>query len=343
MLRLALIGFGNVGQGLAQLLLDKAADLNARYGFSASIVAVSTLRKGGLYQPMGLDLAALLRAGQAGNFATYPDSAGLVRNLDPLATIRQTNADVVIEVTYTDYITGEPALSHVRAALELGKHVVTANKGPIALAYHDLAALAAQQRCFFGYEGTVMGGTPTLRLARAGLAGCTLGGFRGLLNGTTNFILTEMEAGRSYADALAEAQRLGYAEADPSGDVDGWDTLLKLVIVANAIMGLSLTMSAAERQGIAHLTSADVRTAQVEGKRWKLVASVQRTDAGVTAAVRPEALPLSDPLATVMGVTNAITYTTDLLGPVTLIGAGAGPIPTGFALLSDLLELHRRW
>jgi homoserine dehydrogenase len=342
MLRLALIGFGNIGQGLAQLLIEKAADLDARYGFSASIVAVSTLRKGGLYQPTGLDLTALLRAGQAGSFASYPDTVGLVRNLDPLATIRQTNADVVIEVTYTDYTTGEPALSHVRAALELGKHVVTANKGPIALAYRDLAVLAAQHQCFLGYEGTVMGGTPTLRLARAGLAGCTINGFRGLLNGTTNFMLTEMEAGKSYADALAEAQRLGYAEADPSGDVDGWDTLVKLVIVANTIMGLSLTMDAAERQGIAHLTSADIRSAQAEGKRWKLVASVQHTDTELIASVHPEALPLSDPLATVMGATNAITYTTDLLGPVTLIGAGAGPIPTGFALLSDLLELHRR-
>ncbi|MBX3085331.1 MAG: homoserine dehydrogenase [Anaerolineae bacterium] len=340
MYRLALIGFGNVGQGLAQILLKKGELLERRYGFKASIVAVATLRKGSLYHPTGLDLQALLAAGQAGSFDSYPTTPGLIRGRDPLATIRATDADVVVETTYTNFQTAEPALTHVCTALELGKHVITANKGPVALAYHEIAALAARKQAFFGCEGTVMGGTPALRLARMSLAGCTISGARGVINGTTNFILTQMEQGQSYADALAEAQRLGYAEADPSGDVEGYDALGKLVILANTVMGLTLKFDEVTRQGITHLTPEDIRAAQADNMRWKLIASVKTSPAGTTAYVRPERLPLSDPLANLDGSTNAITYLTDLVGAVTLVGSGAGPEPTGFALLSDLLELH---
>ncbi|MFN8421704.1 MAG: homoserine dehydrogenase [Anaerolineae bacterium] len=341
--RLALIGFGNVGQGLAQILLDKASVLKAEQGFEAKIVAVATLRKGSLYHPDGLDLKALIAAAQTGNFNAYPDTAGLVRGLDPLATIRETNADVIAENTYTDFNTAEPALTHVRTALTLGKHVITANKGPVALAYREIEALAKQNNVYFGYEGTVMGGTPSLRLARLGLAGCTISGFRGIINGTTNFILTQMETGKGYADALAEAQHLGYAEADPTGDVEGYDALGKLIIVANTIMGLALKIKEVERVGITKISSGDIKQAQAEAKRWKLIAGVRKSaDGQVQASVRPELIPLGDPLASVGGGINAITYDTDLLGSVTLIGAGAGPQATGFALLSDLLELDRR-
>ena len=342
MYRLALVGFGNVGQGLASILLKKGELLERRYGFKASIVAVSTLRKGSLYHPTGLDLQALLDAGRAGSFDTYPTAPGLIRGRDPLATIRDTDADVVVETTYTNFETAEPALTHVFTALELGKHVITANKGPVALAYHEIAALAARKQVYFGYEGTVMGGTPALRLARIALAGCEISGLRGVINGTTNFILTQMEQGQSYEAALAEAQRLGFAEADPTGDVEGYDALGKLIILANTVMGLTLKFDAVERIGITKLTIDDIRAAQANNMRWKLVASVNTSAKGTTAYVRPEQLPLSDPLATLDGGTNAITYLTDLMGSVTLVGAGAGPVATGFALLSDLLELHNQ-
>jgi homoserine dehydrogenase len=340
-LRLALIGFGTVGQGLAEILHSSVAALAAQHNFRASIVAVSDLLKGAVYHPDGLDIAALLEAGRAGKLAQYPEQPGLVRGLDALATIRQSNADTIIEVSYTDLKTGEPALSHVRAAFDAGKNVIVTNKGPVALAYKELAARAALKGLYFGYEGTVMSGTPALRLARTALAGCTISEVRGILNGTTNYILTRMESGTSYAGALAEAQRMGYAEADPTGDVEGFDAAGKVVIVANVILGASLRMDDVDRTGITALTPADIDAARAASERWKLVARARRTPDGIIASVRPERLLLSDPLAAVGGVANAITYETDMLGSVTLVGPGAGRRETGFAILSDLLELAK--
>jgi homoserine dehydrogenase len=186
-----------------------------------------------------------------------------------------------------------------------------------------------------------MSGTPALRLARTALAGCHIGEVRGILNGTTNFILTEMEAGASYADALAEAQRLGYAEADPTADVEGHDALGKLLILSAVVMDAPLKRDQVARQGISHITLGDVRRAQVEGKRWKLIAQLRREGGRVEARVGPQAIPVTAPLAGVAGATNAITYVTDLLGEVTLVGPGAGRRETGFALLADLLDIHR--
>jgi homoserine dehydrogenase len=187
-----------------------------------------------------------------------------------------------------------------------------------------------------------MSGTPALRLARTALVGCTITEVRGILNGTTNFILTAMENGATYAAALAEAQRLGYAEANPAGDVEGFDAAGKLVIIAKTILGTPIDMDDVARTGITGLKPADINSARATGERWKLIARARRAKKGLVASVKPERLPLSDPLANVGGVTNAITYETDLLGPVTLIGAGAGRRETGFAILSDLLELARQ-
>jgi homoserine dehydrogenase len=337
--RLALIGFGTVGQGLAEILHANGESLAARQGFRAVIVAVSDLLKGAVYHPDGLDIAVLLKARD--NLSAYPDQPGLVRGLDAMQTIARTNADTIIEVSYTDLKTGEPALSHVRAAFEAGKSAILTNKGPVALAYRELAANAQKRGLYFGYEGTVMSGTPVLRMARTDLAGCTIREVRGIVNGTTNYILTQMESGAAYAEALAEAQRLGYAEADPTGDVEGFDAAGKVVILANTVLGASLTMADVERVGITKLTPQDIASARTGGERWKLIGRARHTDSGVRASVKPERLPLTDPLASISGATNAITYETDLLGPVTLVGPGAGRKETGFAILSDLLEMAR--
>ena len=340
--KLALIGFGTVGQGLAEILRDRADELRAKHGFEAQVVAISDSMKGSVYHPDGLALDALLTTVQeTGSLDGYPDTPGLVRGWDSLTTIRNSNADTVVEVAWTDLQTGEPAISHIRAAFETGKHVVTSNKGPAALAYRELKSLADAQNVHWGIEGTVMSGTPALRLARTALAGCRISEIRGILNGTTNFILTQMEAGATYADALAEAQRLGYAEADPTADVEGHDALGKLLILSAAVMDTPLSPKEVACQGITHLTSDEVKQAQAEGKRWKLIARLRRLGDRLEASVSPQAIPLTDPLAGVSGVTNAITYVTDLLGEVTLVGPGAGRRETGFALLADLLAIHR--
>ncbi|MBZ0310652.1 MAG: homoserine dehydrogenase, partial [Anaerolineae bacterium] len=183
---------------------------------------------------------------------------------------------------------------------------------------------------------------PTLTLGLNALAGCDVTEIRGILNGTTNYILTEMEAGNPYSAVLEQAQALGYAEADPTADVEGFDALSKVLILANTLMGAHLTVEDIPCIGIMALTLDDIHRAKAENKRWKLIGSVKNDNGKIYGRVEPMLLPLTDPLASISGVTNAITFSTDLLGSITLIGPGAGQMPTGFAVLSDLLQIHRR-
>lgn len=335
-MKIALIGFGVVGQGLLEILRDKGTDLKAQYGFEAQVVAVATRSKGTLYNPAGLDIPTLLAA--ANDFSGYPDTAGLIRGTDILSLIKTCNADVMVECSHTNLQTGQPALDYCYAAFDSGKHVVLANKGPVAVGYNELVAHAAQAGKQLRFEATVMAGTPSIRLAMQALAGCKITEARGILNGTTNYILTQMEGGMSYADALAQAQQLGYAEADPAGDVEGWDAAGKVIILARALFNSTITFKDMDVKGITGITSDDVKAAAEAGEKWKLVARIT-ADGG---SVQPVRVKLSNPLAAVSGATNAITYTTDLLGDVTLVGSGAGKLQTGFGLLSDLLDIAGR-
>jgi homoserine dehydrogenase len=338
--RLALIGFGSAGQGLAQILRYHSEWLARRYAVAPRIVAVCTRGRGSLYDPDGLDAAALLEAIERdGHLRNLPTQ----RDWRALDMIEQAAADVLVELSPTDLATGEPATSYIRAALARGMHAITANKGPIALHFAELRRLAAEANLYLGFEGTVMSGTPALRLGWSDLAGCNVLELRGIVNGTTNYILTQMEGGMSYAEALAEAQRLGYAEADPTGDVEGYDAAGKAVILANIVMDARLSLTDVDRAGITTLTRDTIEAARSAGERWKLIARVWREGDEVRASVQPTRLALSHPLAGVGGATNAITFTTDLLGDVTLIGPGAGGAATGFAILSDILAMHLLW
>ena len=338
--RIAMIGFGTVGQGLAEILVEKGDLLEQQHGVRFQIVAISDLLKGSLYQATGLDPAVLLEVvRRTGKLEDYPVNRGLFTGLDSLETIRRSNADTVVEISWTDVQTGQPAIDHVKAAFENGKNAVLTNKGPVALAYNELAEMAAAEGVQFRFEGTVMSGTPAIRLAQRALAGCQISQIQGILNGTTNYILTQMETGQSYANALTEAQRLGYAEADPTADVEGWDAAGKAVILANVLMGGDLKVADVDRTGISALTLADVEAAKAAGERWKLIAKVWQAAGTTRASVTPTRVPLSHPLAGVGGAVNAVTYTTDLLGDVTLVGPGAGKMETGYAVLGDLLEI----
>jgi homoserine dehydrogenase len=256
--------------------------------------------------------------------------------------IEKCEADIIAELTYTDIKTGEPATSYIRKALRMGKHVVTSNKGPAALYYKDLSELARQNGLQFRIEGTVMSGTPVFHLFESGLAGNGIREVRGILNGTTNFILSKMEQdGMEYADALALAQKLGYAEADPTADVEGFDALAKVVILSNVLLGGSLKTTDVPCKGISSITKADVEAAKAQGFRYKLIGHAKSENGVITASVSPQKLPLSDPLAGVMGAQNALSLETDLMGKITIQGAGAGKLETGFAILSDILAVHR--
>jgi homoserine dehydrogenase len=336
-MRLILIGFGNVGQGLAQILHDKAEDLKNRHGFEAQIVGVATGSRGIIAHHAGLAIPDLLDAISTDNFDHYPYSDGLRRYDDAVQMIRETQADVLVEASPTNLNTAQPALAHIEAALATGKHIVTANKGPIARDLPHLRQLAQAKQLQIRFEATVMAGTPSIATGIELLAGCTIKEARGILNGTTNYILTQMENGLSYQAALQQAQELGYAETDPTADVEGWDAAAKVLILLAGVFGKQAQVSDLAVTGITGITQADIENAKQAGERYKLIASA--TPHG--GSVQPVRLPLSNPLAHVGGATNAITFATDLMGDITLIGAGAGKLETGSALLADLLAIHR--
>jgi homoserine dehydrogenase len=336
-MRLILIGFGNVGQGLAQILHDKTEDLKIRHGFEVQIVGVATGSRGIIAHHTGLAIPDLLDAMSKGSFDHYPYSDGLRRYDDAVQMIRETQADVLVEASPTNLNTAQPALSHIEAALETGKHIVTANKGPIARDLPRLRQLAQANQLQIRFEATVMAGTPSIATGIELLSGCTINEARGILNGTTNYILTQMENGLSYQAALKQAQELGYAETDPTADVEGWDAAAKVLILLAGVFGKQAQVSDLVVTGITGITQADIENAKQAGERYKLIASATANG----GSVQPVRLPLSNPLAHVGGATNAITFATDLMGDITLIGAGAGKLETGSALLADLLAIHR--
>ena len=339
--RIAFIGFGVVGQGLVEILLEQKEELKKNYGFEYSVVAVSDKMKGAVYDENGLDLHKLLDlVKDTGKIEDYP---GGIKEWDSLKTITETNANLIVEVSWTDIKTGEPAISHIKAAIKCHKHIVMTNKGPIALAARELLSMAKTNGVEIKFEGTVLSGTPALNLGVYNLASSKITKVAGIVNGTTNYILTEMEKGLSYEYALKQAQELGYAEADPTADVEGFDALGKIVILTNVVMGGNLTKDQVPCQGITKITSQDIEDAKKEGKRWKLIAGAElKGDGSVEAYVRPEKIPLDHPLAAVSGPINALTYTTKYLGDVTIVGPGAGREATGYALLTDILDIHRK-
>ncbi len=339
--KLAFIGFGVVGQGLSEILLEKKQMLKEKYDLDFTIVAISDFMKGSVYEEEGLDMKMILDLVKKGKkIDEYPTGK---KGMDSLETIKETNADVIIEVTYTDVKTGEPALTHIKTALEHKKHVISTNKGPVVKEVKNLIKLAKKNKVQYGFEGVVLAGTPSINLAQYTLAGNTISGFKGILNGTTNYILTQMEEGMSYDDALKKAQELGYAEADPTGDVEGLDALGKVVILSNVVLGKNIAWDQVDRKGITEISIEDISKAKAEGKRWKLIGKAElREDGSFFAKVAPEKLPLTDPLAGVMGATNALTFETDELGSVTIVGPGAGKRETGFSLLIDLININRK-
>ncbi len=334
--KIGLIGFGTVGRGISEILLDKKEYLKEKYGFEFDIVAVADFAYGNVYNPDGLDIPLMLE--QAGKKEKFTKD---LTDLNTIQLIKDSNVTVWCELTFTDLNTGGPAVDHVKAALSSGKHIVTSNKGPAALLYPEMKALADENGVKFLIEGTVCAGTPVINLADGPLAGCTISKIAGILNGTTNYMLTEMEKGMSYDEVLKIAQDLGYAEADPTGDVEGYDARGKVTILANIVMDAGIKITDVPCQGITDITPDDIDFAKKQGKRWKLIGSIEKKGDKVIASVAPEMVDISHPLAGVMGATNALTFTTDLLGDVTIVGPGAGKIETGFSILTDLLAIHR--
>jgi homoserine dehydrogenase len=342
--KLGLIGCGTVGQGLLEILRNKKDDLRDKLNFEVKVVAISDKLKGSLLIPEGIELERLLGLLDKGKKIDdyFEGTTSEVEQMDPLEMIEKCDAGIIAELTYTDIQTAEPATSYVKKALQSGKHVVTSNKGPAALYYPELKKLADENNLFFRIEGTVMSGTPVFNLFESGFSGNTIKEIKGILNGTTNFILSKMEEeNMDYEEALTLAQKLGYAEADPTADVEGYDALAKVVILSNVLLGGNIKPSDAKREGITSLSKEEILKAKQEGYRYKLIASTKKENGQIEASVSPQKLLLSDPLAGIMGANNALTFDLDLLGKVTIQGPGAGKTETGYSILTDMLSIHR--
>ena len=334
---IAFIGFGTVGRGLADLLIEKKTELKEKYSLEYRVVAISDIKTGSILDDNGIDLKEALRLADSNiSIETMPAKK---KGLSALETIKESSSNSIVEVTWTNITDGEPGYSHMKTALLSGKHVVTTNKGPIALHYNDLMTIASAKGAKLKFKGTVLSGTPTFNLFDGPLAACSTSSIRGIVNGTTNLILSEMEKGRSYAEVLKDAQRMGYAEADPTMDVDGWDAAAKVTILANYFYGISITPKDVKRKGITSIALDDVMAAKARGERIKLIARADKKGSNVEVSVSPVPMPTTDPLANIMGVTNALTFTTDCLGDITIVGPGAGRRATGYALLTDLISI----
>jgi homoserine dehydrogenase len=333
---LALLGFGNVGRALARLLLAKRAELLQRYGLACRVIGIATGRHGTAIDPEGIDLEqalALTDTGQSLVELTTSPQPG-----SSLAFIESCRAEVLIETTPVNYATGQPAVDFLRAALNAGMHAITANKGPVVHAYRELRDLARMRGRGFYFESAVMDGAPVFSLWRQTLPAARLLSFRGILNSTTNLILTLMEEGESFEDALAQAQSMGIAETDPSGDVLGWDAAVKVAALATVLMEAPLLPDQVNRQGIERLTSEHIAAARRQGRRWKLICQAGWDGDRLRASVAPELIEADDPLYNIAGTSSAVTFHADVLSGLTIVESDPGPETTAYGLLADLLH-----
>jgi homoserine dehydrogenase len=341
--RIILCGFGKVGQACAQLLHERRDRLQAGYGLDLQLVAVVDIG-GAALAPRALqtippaELLAHVKAGGTvegfGDFG-MPGATGE-------AVIDSLEADLMVEATPTNLTTGEPGLRHMRTALRRGMHVVAANKGPLVLYYTELQALAQRHRVQIYMSAATAAALPTLDVGQTCLAGAQILGIEGILNGTTNFILTKMqEEGYGYVDALQEAQARGIAETDPTLDVEGFDTANKLILLSNALLGTAYGPDDVTRHGITHITPQMLMDTRRAGKRMKLIGRADTSQGIVRLSVAPEELPFDHPLASVHGAEKAVTYETDTMGRVTVMGGQSSPTGAAAALLKDIINLTR--
>ena len=325
-------GFGVVGQSLVKLFESRAEDLYAKYGLKPRVVGVFD-SKGSAIDPSGLNFNKLIEAKKKfGTVKNYPSTKNSMSGIDMLKNVE---ADVLIETTVSNYKDAEPGMTHITTAMKKGMHVISVNKGPLALAFPSLLELAIYNQVMFKFSGTVGGGTPILDYAKNSLSGERITSFAGILNGTTNYILTNMGTGVTYEEALKDAKDKGYVEADEALDLDGLDAAAKLVILANWIMGMKVTLPDINCTGIRKVTAEDIKKAAKNNRAIKLIASCNKE-----LVVGPKEVPNDDPLC-VNGTLNAIAFTSEHSGTQTIIGKGAGGMETASSILRDLLDIRQ--
>jgi len=333
--KLVLIGFGNAGQALARLLLEKRSELKDRHAIRFMVTAVATGTHGRALNANGLDLERALEIIQSGGsldkLSPSPAPA------DNLELIRSSEGDVLFENTPVSYKDGQPAISHIETALENGMHAVTANKGTVVHGYHRLQAIAAKHGLKFFFESTVMDGVPIFSAFRQ-LPAVNLGAIRGVLNSTTNLILSRMEAGDRFDEAVRHSQQIGIAETDPSGDIDGWDAAVKLSAMITVLMDSPYTPDLVDRTGIRSITPRVIAEAKAEDKRYKLVAHAWKEGEQIKAEVSPELVGPDSVLYYISGTTTMVQFESDVLGELSFIEKDLGTRTTAYGLLADFIN-----
>ena len=337
---LALLGFGNVGQALAHLLIRKRSEMLSHFNLTWQVTGIYTARHGAAIHPSGLDLEQALAAvenpdGSLQGLSSQPQPQ------DAIDFIQRCQGDVLFETSPVNYQTGEPAVTHLSTALQRGMHAVTANKGPVVHAYHQLTDLAKSKGLKFYFESTVMDGAPIFSLFRETLPVARLLGFTAILNSTTNLILTRMEQGDTMEAAITYAQSIGVAETDPSGDVDGWDAAVKVAALVTVLMGIPLKPDQVQREGIRGLGASHLQEARSKGMRWKLVCRARRQGKEVEASVKPELVEVASPLFNTEGTTSIAQFETDVLGWFSVLETDPGPETTAYGMLADFLNIVR--
>lgn len=330
---LCFLGFGNVGRALVRLLCEKREEMRERYGIDWRITGVSTRRMGRLVNVRGFDAQALLEDRAASDVSPEPEDVG--------AWLELARADVLFETTSLNPLTGQPGIEHMRAGLLHGAHVVTANKGPVVHAFEELEALARKQGRAFLFEATVADCLPVFSLFRECLPVARLLGFRAVLNSTTSIIMEEMERGCTFEDGVRHAQSLGVTETDPSYDVDGWDSAVKVCAMARVLMRAQLKLEEIEREGIRKLDAERLLAARAEGHPFKLVARAAISDGRVRASVRPEQVSADDPLFMTSGTSLLIHLELDVLPGMTLMAHSPNLRSTAYGLLADFINAVR--
>jgi homoserine dehydrogenase len=322
------VGFGDVARAFLRMLIAKETELRRKYDVRWRLTGVASRRIGWICDPDGMNPLAAL----AGHL---PNDKPVARNVREW--LEHAKADVLFEATSLNAPTGQPAIEHLMAALESGAHAITANKGPIVHGYRELTALAKEKKRQFLFESTVMDGVPIFSLFSKGLPATELRGFFGVLNSASNVVLTEVERGRSFDDAVKRAQTMGITETDPTQDLDGWDSAVKVAAIATVLMGIPTHINQVQRTGIRQLTEEKIRSVRAAGMRYKLVCRAERRGDGVDCRVAPELLLLSDPMAGLEGTSSAIRFDLDVFG-LSLMEHVPGLEATAYGLLADFLR-----
>lgn len=338
-IKVALVGFGNVGKALARLLEKKQTVLNTEYGFSTVITGIATAHHGMMINPAGIALDNVfdqLDNGKSLDALSVTPSPSSV--LDFIHTVP---ADVLFENSPVNHHTGQPAADHLKAALECGMHAITANKGPVVHAYDTLSRLASEKQRRFLFESAVMDGAPIFSLFRGPLPAVEIRAFYGILNSCTNLLLEMMEGGKTFAEAVEYGKSIGITETDPSADIDGWDAAIKVAALSTVLMGIPLKPDQIDRNGIREITTQMIREALDAGERWKLVCSARREGHQVITKVAPQRVKSSSPLFSINGTSSFVKFEMDTLPGLGILESNPGPETTAYGLLADLINAVR--